>query len=207
MVSYHTFFKKVVFYKPFNVEFKGITKEEISEINCVGYSPLGKKQYFDKNISLCSFGTSYYSHCREITFEIPDSICEKITEINFTYGKNTESIQKEKINIQWIRKANKTNTDNNYNNLSDIVKPDNSVFGIYFSVLLWGGYIRIVYIILLALIFVVSFYFLYRSKKATLLRIRGKAYKIVFSVIPLKIHHRINRLLTSLFLMILFSII
>lgn len=207
VASYQVFFRKVVFYKPFQIEFKGVSIYEFSKIKCTGFSPFDTKLNFDKNLSAFSFVSNNYSHCREITFEIPVDICKKITEINFIYGNNTEAIQKGKIETQWIQNINKTNTGINYFNLSDIIKPDYSVFGIYFSVLLWGGYIRIIYFALLVIIFIISFYFLYRYKKASLLRIRDKAYHAAFTLAPSIIHKRRNRLLISLFLMILFSII
>lgn len=206
IASYHLFFKKVVFYKPFTIEFKGVSANEFNNINCEGISPLGKKQNFDKK--LFSFTTNEFTHCKEITCSFPKSISDNVSEIIFRYGNNKVVINKEKIQeLAGNKLIENTKPDYLTLNLSDVVKPDNSLFMVYLTALLWGGIIRVFYISFLIVLCLISVFLLFRYRKPTAIKYTEKIQNLIFIKLPFFINVKRNRLLFSLFLLMFFSLL
>jgi hypothetical protein len=207
-LSYHYFFKKVVFYKPFSIEVKGISENEFLKINCIGYSPLGKKQNIENKPSLFTFSASDYIHRKEIVLQIPADISRNISEIIFTYGKNKEVIAKEQIENIALCNICQTNLENSISiNLSDIVRPDNSILMVYLTAFLWGGFIRVIYILFFLLLLFISIYLLFRYRKPIVLKYFEKI-QYVFSIkMPLFVIVKRNRFLFTFFLLAFFLII
>jgi hypothetical protein len=205
--SYHFFFKEVLFYRPFSIEFKGIGSKDLAEINCIGYSPFNKKQYFYKDTTRLSISSDYYCHCKEITVDLPQTVFDKISRVVFSSGETRIVFLKENShNFKIFSNFKFYPQKHVFIRISHFISLDRNFWGLYASAFLWGGTIRIIYIVVCVIFVLVSFLLLYRYKKPALLKLTNLIYRYLFILTPSLTHRQRRTIFLTLLIVILLQV-
>ncbi len=198
--SYFSFFRKVVFYKPFRIEFQGLNIIEFSGIQCTGYSPYDKEFKFSGNLVAYSIISPNYVHCKEITLFIPDEIFRNIKSISYYSGNKKQEINLNKDKAVIINNPIKRGHDILLFNLSEFITQNNSVIGLYVSTISWAGKYFCILLFIAALFILILIILNLRFYRT----IKDKALQSIALFFNNLIHKKHKRLIITL---ILFSVL
>jgi len=157
---YFKYLSKVNIYQPISITVKSKNFQENKNFGFYSVSPNGKyfKLYFDKTNR--TWKQNYgFNNCIILSFK--DSLLSDIFPLNIKIGNNIYSFDKSKFLEDW-KLTNNYNNENLTYQSPNYIKGNTNLILKAFSILLWGGLIRI---IIISLFFISCIYFIYKILK------------------------------------------
>ena len=172
------YISKVKIYEPVSIEVKGLNDNDFNAVNIYGISPKNRILILNKLPELHNWDYNYYRYYKKIMLSAPDSIIDKIKQINIKIGKSKYTYDNKKFKQQWIKVKEESNITTY--ELPDNVRGNTSVIFELWSVLYTGGRIKTILIVSLIIVIAILLYYNHTRLKSFFIKFpNNKRFRII----------------------------